>query len=337
IDVASGRARVLAVHDRGYRSVVFADSGDRLVAGSVDGMITLWQLDSGAVTRLAAGDYGEIAELWLSEGRLLARSTDQFLRGWDLSRSGTPLFAYRAPGPMAVSDDGLLAAFADGDTVSLVRLSGASPGDPTTGVLNRGRGYAPESADPSAAITLPAEVRFVRLTGRGRRLVAYDIEENLWVIDVASQKVTKLGSVSNQTPFPMAISPSGRWLATRGPSQTGQLWDLESGATRLLYGHDSLIYTIAFAPDESFVVTGGDDASARIWRLDSSHTRVLRGHMDDVVGAVVAPGGQAVVSLSRDRSIRVWPTASGSEIILSGVDERLVAGRFVGDNEVVSA
>jgi WD40 repeat protein len=110
--------------------------------------------------------------------------------------------------------------------------------------------------------------------------------------------------------------------------RTLRLWDLESGASRVLEGHS--------APVTGAVVWGegtralswagafdSSDHTLRLWDLESGASRVLEGHSGPVTGAVVWGEGTRALSWagqigSSDPTVRLWDLESGASRVLEG-------------------
>jgi len=96
-------------------------------------------------------------------------------------------------------------------------------------------------------------------------------------------------------------------VATAGVDGVAHVWDLDSGESTTLRGHEDAIYMAVFSPDGDMLVTAGDDATARVWHLTTASVHVLRGHDDDVLTVVFSPDATSVATGSMDGSVRVWP------------------------------
>src|SRR5262245_43914025 len=78
--------------------------------------------------------------------------------------------------------------------------------------------------------------------------------------------------------FAVAFSPDGRHVVSGAADGTLQLWEVASGAVRVLAGHDGHVYAVAFSPDGRHVVSGSEDHTLRLWEVASGTARVLEGH-----------------------------------------------------------
>ncbi len=60
----------------------------------------------------------------------------------------------------------------------------------------------------------------------------------------------------------VAVTPDGRWAVSGSEDRTLKLWDLESGASRLLFWNDAAILSLALSPDGRTLACG--DAAGQV-------------------------------------------------------------------------
>ena len=118
----------------------------------------------------------------------------------------------------------------------------------------------------------------------------------------------------------VAISSSGRWVATAAYDHTVRLWNMNAvdpaASSVVLSGHQADVGPIVFSPDSRQLIAGSDDGTARVWNVEASDPTadpiVLRGHLGPIAALAVTPDGRTIVSGCRqtaDRTdclVRLW-------------------------------
>jgi WD40 repeat protein len=88
--------------------------------------------------------------------------------------------------------------------------------------------------------------------------------------------------------------------------RTARVWDVATGGSRVLRGHDEAVRAIGFSPDGRTVATGSNDQAVQLWNLETGALTVLRGHRAAVRSVAFHPGGKQLVTASEDATLRVW-------------------------------
>ena len=116
----------------------------------------------------------------------------------------------------------------------------------------------------------------------------------------------------------VALSASGRLVATGGYDKVAKLWQGDTGALlQNLRGHEAEISSVALFKqvDRHCAVTGSLDRTARIWSArDGRVLHVLRGHEHWVYAVTVARDERSVYTASRDRTIKAWEVRRGAVV-----------------------
>ena len=116
---------------------------------------------------------------------------------------------------------------------------------------------------------------------------------------------------------PVTFSPDGKFALSRSGDKTLKLWDIASGqCLRIFEGHSSRVNSVSFSPDGKFVLSGsgslGADNTLKLWDVKSGQClRTFEGHTNNVNSVDFSPDGKFALSGSGDKTLKLWDIASG--------------------------
>jgi WD40 repeat protein len=298
--------RVLEGHVHSVRAVTLSADGRRVVSGSDDKTLRVWDLEGEAPPRLLQGHTDSVRAVALSADgrRAVSGSADKTLRVWDLEgKSPTRVFQGHtgSVNAIALSADGRRAVSGSDDkTLRVWDLEGKAP----TRVLLGNTG----------------SINAVALSADGRRAVSGSDDGTLRVWNLESkgspprllngaprtrrwQWRSQTGSIEA-----VALSADGKRAVSGSDDGTLHVWDLEGKAPpRLLQGHTRSVRAVALDADGGRALSGSADWTLRVWDLEGkAPLRVLEGHTNWVSAVALSADGRRAVSGSDDGIVRVW-------------------------------
>ncbi len=294
----------LTGHTTRVASVVFSPDGSRLASSGFDGIIRLWDVDTGIETYRLPVTTATISFIYVAfspDGSRLASgsSIDGIIRLWDVDtgKETRRLTEHTSNvTAMAFSPDGSQLAAGSGD--GTIRL------------------WDVDASEETRQLTkLHSEiVFFIAFSPDGSQLVSGSRDDNtirLWDMDTG--KETRRFTVDTKRLSSLALSPDGSQLALGlfnydDTTITIPLWDLDTGKeTRRLTGHTSSVDAMVFSPDGSRLVSGSHDQTVRLWDVDTGiETLRLNGPTRWVNTVAFSPDGRRIAYEGGDGIIRLW-------------------------------
>lgn len=293
IDSVLGQLRRHLAH-AGATSVAWDREGRRLVSGSEDKTVRVWDAGQGQLLRTLTGHGGVVHSVaWdLGGGRLASGSADQTVRVWD-------------------ADQGQLMHTLGGHSGSVWSVAW----DPA------GRRLASGSSDQTARVwdveqgallhTLSSHgdrVRSVAWDCEGRRL-ASGSDKTVQVWDAEQGELLRTLEGHGGPVFSVAWDHNGL-LASGSLDQTVRVWDARLGKPlHILGGLNDWVKSVAW--DHEGHLASGSGHSVRVWdAAQGPLLRTLEGHGVGVESLAWDPDGR-LVSGSFDEMVRVWDGEQG--------------------------
>ncbi|KAG8689716.1 hypothetical protein FRC11_001001 [Ceratobasidium sp. 423] len=356
VDGTTGRSLVgpLEGHDALIYWVEFSPDGSRIVSGSCDRTIRLWEARNGKpVLGPLEGHNDTVSCVRFSHSgiSIASSSLDKSIIIWDSCTGDIvvgPLTGHTNWARMVefFPDDTRLIS---GDDDGVVRIWSVQTGDTIISHTIHSGPILCISLSPDGSLAVSGCADFTMKTWNpisGEILVPFDGHTN---------------SVEA-----VQFSPNGSWIASASSDMTVRVWDAQSGQTIIgpLEGHTDTICSVAFTPDNSRLVTCAEDDTIRVWDIEnpqhnvhppSEHTHwvqstrysvdgariisgsldstvciwnaddgqlllgPLEGHQGGVLSVDISPDGSRIISSSEDYTLRMWDTQSG-ELVLGPIE-----------------
>lgn len=332
-----------------FWSVAVTPDGRRVIAGSSDHTVQVWDLTSGARLAVLAGHLDRVSVVVVAPDgrRLFSGSQDQTIRVWDLVGFVEVAVLRGHTGPtdcVALSPDGSRLVSSGSDQIRLWDLdrleeirvpTGFAHGLGHVAFMPDGRRIVGGCEDGTVRVVdldLSAEVNVLRghSTGRGGitaivvapdgRVVSSSRDGTVRVWDATAtggRELMVLGGCSNEWEMlDVAVSPDGRRIAAANEWAV-RVWDASTGRELAqLIGHQACVYCVAFTPDSRQVVSGAHDRTMRVWSASAEgKSAVPVDHDLDLFNVTVSPDGSRVVTVGRDSIVRVWDARTGVLIV----------------------
>ncbi|KZT50053.1 hypothetical protein CALCODRAFT_229473 [Calocera cornea HHB12733] len=289
------------LHDKeSIWSVAFSPDGNRIVSGSYDKTIRVWDAQTGMmIGESPKGQATVVYSLAFSPDYkwIVSGSGDNTIRLWD-GEIG------EARGEQLSGHEGAVYSVAFSPDSKWI-LSGS--GDKTIRMWD----VEKKKAHGEPLFGHDGAVYSVAFSPEGRRIVSGSADRTIRVWNE-----TKLGWIGaplhghRSAVYSVVFSPDGRRIVSGSGDHTLRVWDAASGTAigKPLTGHADTVTSVTFSPDGNRIVSGSDDHTIRIWEGETGAAVgvPLEGHEGGVSSVAFSPDSKRVLSGSYDGTSRVW-------------------------------
>ncbi|KAG9086618.1 hypothetical protein FS749_003521 [Ceratobasidium sp. UAMH 11750] len=284
----------------GVLCVAFSPNSRRIVSGSDDGTVRIWDAETGdpVLEPLKGHTRGVNSVAFSPNGRWIASgSDDETIRLWDAetgeARLG-PLLGHSGwVWSVAFSLDGR--RIVSGSSDRTVHIWDAETGDPALEPLE---GHT----DSVYSVTFSPNSQWIVSGSSDCTLRIWDAQTGAAVREPLEGHSGGVRSV--------AFSLDSRHVASCSSDTTVRIWDVETGKEVFhpLRGYSDWARCIAFSPNSKYLVSGSYDRTIRVWDTQTGDLVLdtLDGHSDLVLSVAFSANGRRVVSGSWDKTIRIW-------------------------------
>jgi len=292
-----GYLRTMKGHEGTVNTLAITPDGQKVVSGSSDLQLLVWNLASGKCIDRALAHANNVNVLTITpDGRkVISGGDDSRLRIWDLSSMECQQVLEIDKVHTHINYVNALAVTPDGCQVV------SSSFDRKLRVWDLASGKCVKTLEAHSSY-----VNALAITQDGKRMVSAESDLLLW--DLNSGKLLHTFEGHTKSVQALAITPDGYRIVSGSLDKSVRVWDLTSGECLcILKGHTESVQALAITPDGYRIVSGSLDKSVRVWDLTSGVClRTFVGHTGEVNALALTPDGCQIVSGSTCGSLQVW-------------------------------
>jgi len=319
--------------------VAFAPDGSRIVSGSEDESITVWDVYTGSklINILGsmdseAGHSEPVSSVAFSpDGKyIVSGSEDKTIRLWSTETGKkiwvSPRRHEKWVTSVSYSHDGSYIVSGSGD--GTIRVWDASPG------------LKSHNREPVRGVE--KQLWAVAFSPSGTRIASgVALDNTIYIWD--PQMTVTLAQLKGHAELVESIvfSPDEKRITSGSQDRTIRVWNVTSGLELLhpIQGHDGSVLSVDFSPDDGqWIVSGSEDKTVRLWNATSGeNVFILRGHEQPITSAVFSPDGLQIASGSDDGTVRIWDSNLGMPVFTLPrvVDAQILSVAFCPDGRQV--
>jgi WD40 repeat protein len=275
-------------------SVAFSPDGKKVLSGSADNTLKMWDIATGKCLKTLSGHSGSVRAVAISpDGKnALSGSSDYTLKLWNIA-TGKCLktFTGHSENVMSVSYS------PDGKTALSVSW------DKTLKLWNIGTGQCLKTftghTDALQSVAFSPD-GLTSLSG------SYDKTLKLW--DIATGQCLKTLSGHGNIVNSVAFSPDGKTALSGSDDATIILWDIATGqCLKTFTGHKNWVHSVTFSPDGLTALSGACDNTIILWDIATGKClKTLTGHTSFVNSVTFSSDGKTALSGSWDTTLKLW-------------------------------
>ncbi len=348
-------------HSKWVTCLCFSPDGARIVTGSADQLLIIWNVNGTIIRTIKAHDRfienvdispsgriiasvsrGHDAKLWNMEGSLiadLAGHTDKVL-GVKFHPNGKSLASVSRDRTVKIWDvkgNLLKTLFGHKGSVHSVNfntngstiITGSQ--DTTIKFWRTNGNLLPclvSHTDEVNCIAFSADSRFIASASN-------DCTIKIWLPN--SQLITSLEG-HKESVNSVCFSPDNRFLLSVSSDRAIKIWNSKGILLKSIYNeHEASIYSVAYRSDGELFASASADCTVKLWSKEGEWIHTLIGHANAVYQVGFSPDGNMLATASQDKTVKIWHWDGTLLHTLNGHTGEVYSVCFSPDSQTVAS
>ena len=286
--------KTLNGHSKTVNSVAYSPDGTKIISGSDDETIKIWDTNKGDHLQTLRGhaDYVNSVAYSPDGTKIISGSLDKTVKIWD-ENTGVCLQTLTGHSESVRS----VAYSPDGTKI----ISGS--GDNTIKIWDANTGQCLKTFEGHSE-----SVYSVAYSPDGTKIISGSADETIKIWDANTGQCLKTLRGHADYVLSVAYSPDGTRIISGSHDETIKIWDANTGqCLKTLEGHIYYVSSVAYSPDGTKIISGSDDLTIKIWDANTGEClKTLEGHLRVVLSVAYSPDGSRIVSGSLDKTVKIW-------------------------------
>jgi len=317
--------KILTGHSKNVYSVAWSPDGTKIVSGSQDGTIKIWNAITGVNIKTFTGQSDVYSVDWSPNGKdIVSGSRDGTIGIWNAT-TGVNLRIINATENVvrAVAWSPNSSYIVSSDATLLITVNEIHIWDATTGInlktINNNDSIYSVDWSPNGSLIASG---------------SQDKTIKIWNTTTGINLKTFTGHISEI--WAVAWSPDGKKIASGSVDRTIKIWDIVTGTNlNTLTGHNDYVASVAWSPDGSKIVSGSWDKTIKIWNATSGLLlKTLDNNPSHINSVAWSPDGNKIASCA-GKNITIWAEGFPNVFIKSlTVDKSIIT---LGESIIINA
>ena len=316
-------------HSNSINSVAFSPDGKKVVSGSLDNSVKLWNSETGEL-QWAGYHTDNVYSVDFSPlgNKVVSGSLDKTLKVWN-SQNGALLWTgnhseYVSEVIFSPSGNTILSSSGDNtiklwnaETGAIIWTGLHSNNVNSIAFSPSGNKVASGSLDNTLKVwsvlngTLlwtgihSGEISTIDFSPDDTKILSGIFDQNLKLWNAETGGLLWTGSHTNYISS-VKFSPDGKKIVSGSGDKKVKLWDVQTGGLLWTGDHSEYITSVSFSPDSHKLLSGSGDATLKVWGVETGTVLWTGNHSRDILAVAFSPDGQSIVSGSNDNSIKMW-------------------------------
>ena len=281
-------------HSKTVNSVAYSPDGTKIVSGSDDETIKIWDANKGEHLQTLRGhaDYVNSVAYSPDGTKIISGSLDKTVKIWD-ANIGQCLQTLKGHSSYVFS----VAYSPDGTKI----VSGSW--DKTIKIWDANTGECLETL-----VGHSNDVLSLAFSPDGTKIISGSADKTVKIWDAITGQCLQTLKGHSYGVWSVAYSPDGTKIISGSTDKTVKIWDANTGeCLKTLEGHSESFNSVAFSPDGTKIISGSLDKTIKIWDANTGQClKTLKGHSESVNSVAYSPDGTKIISGSFDDTIKIW-------------------------------